>query len=651
MDARGNAVVYRNGAPVKAGPVGVPARVMRVSNYIGKGNWDDPHYKGRMDDVRIYNRALGPALVRELASGRDARVAARYLLGHWKFDDGAGTVARDSSGRGNHGQVLGATWAEGKVTTSEGAPSAPRRPSAEPERAVEPTRGLVGHWKFDERAGTTARDSSGRGNHGRITGGRRVQGKLGYALALDGVDDYVAIANEAAFDITGNITVAAWIKVASFTKPWQAIVTKGDGSWRLQRDLNKSSLGWVCTGVSHNRVGSVVGDMPVDDGRWHHVAGVYDGTRTYLYVDGKVDASTRTSGAIQATDYPVCIGHNAQQEGRQFRGLIDDVRIYTRALSSDEMRALAEARATAKVETPPPAPPPTVRTASARGLVGHWKFDEGRGTTARDSSGEGHHGAVKGGARWARGKVGNALFFDGEDDHVAIPDKAAFDITGNITVAAWIKVASFTKEFQAIITKGDRSWRLHRDRHKRNLEWACTGLSHRTYGDLSGSSAVDDGRWHHVAGVYDGTRTYLYVDGKVDASVMTSGAIRPADHPICIGHNAARRGRHFHGLIDDVRIYERALSAAEVRALAGGKVATVAATETPPPPPAKTATPGTERNREPLGRLLSEFDSLVGKGDYAGAASRIEKAVTDAAFADFTDEMVAALGVCEALAA
>ena len=98
----------------------------------------------------------------------------------------------------------------------------------------------------------------------------------------------------------------------------------------------------------------------------------------------------------------------------------------------------------------------------ARGLVGHWTFDEGEGSIARDASGRDNHGTVMGGAKWNKGIIGSALEFDGRDDFVSIPNESQFDITGSITVSAWIKVESFTKSWQAIVTKGDRAWRLHR---------------------------------------------------------------------------------------------------------------------------------------------------------------------------------------------
>ncbi len=80
--------------------------------------------------------------------------------------------------------------------------------------------------------------------------------------------------------------------------------------------------------------------LNVNDGMWHHVAGVYDGWRIALFVDGQLDASCEASGQMQVNDYPVVIGDNAEKRGRQWNGLIDDVRIYSYALSPDEITAL-----------------------------------------------------------------------------------------------------------------------------------------------------------------------------------------------------------------------------------------------------------------------------------------------------------------------
>ena len=207
-----------------------------------------------------------------------------------------------------------------------------------------------------------------------------------------------------------------------------------------------------------------------------------------------------------------------------------------------------------------------------RGIVGHWTFDESKGSIARDVSGHGNHGSVKGGAKWTKGIVGGALEFDGTDDFVVIPNESQFDITGSITVSAWIRLGSFSKPWQAIATKGDRAWRLHRANRRRSVGFACSDLSRGEVGDLLGSHDVADGKWHHVAGVLDGNTMSIFVDGALDASAASSPNISGNDYAVLIGANAHARGRLFHGLIDDVRIYDRALSVSELHALlkAGG---------------------------------------------------------------------------------
>jgi serine/threonine-protein kinase len=101
-----------------------------------------------------------------------------------------------------------------------------------------------------------------------------------------------------------------------------------------------------------------------------------------------------------------------------------------------------------------PEPPVDAALDLTSGLVGHWKFDETAGTVARDSSRKGNHGDVRGGAKWTEGKLGGALDFDGTDDFVSIPNEDGFDIPSGITVAAWVRPASFTKSFQAIVHQG-----------------------------------------------------------------------------------------------------------------------------------------------------------------------------------------------------
>ena len=206
---------------------------------------------------------------------------------------------------------------------------------------------LVGWWKLDDGSGNTATDSSGNGLDGTLVGDTSwVDGIVAGALVFDGDGDYVDVGRDPAFDITQQITVSAWIKVNAFDREWQAIVTKGDSAWRLQRNWKDNTLEFACTGlvVPGNKWGSIHCAVDVNDGRWHHAAGTYNGSQICLYVDGKLDVSSTASGTIKNNGQPVYIGVNSERPYRFWNGLIDDVRLYSYALSADEVASIYATR-------------------------------------------------------------------------------------------------------------------------------------------------------------------------------------------------------------------------------------------------------------------------------------------------------------------
>jgi serine/threonine protein kinase/tetratricopeptide (TPR) repeat protein/thiol-disulfide isomerase/thioredoxin len=206
-------------------------------------------------------------------------------------------------------------------------------------------------------------------------------------------------------------------------------------------------------------------------------------------------------------------------------------------------------------------------------LVGWWRFDETEGRAAADSSGHSHDGALLGNPQWQPGRIGGALAFDGRDDYVSVKDTPDFDITREITVACWIQTAGFDIPWQAIIAKGNRAWRMIRAQNGRNIEFACTGVRvpNTTWGNVYGKAVVDDGQWHHLTGVYDGTHVRLYVDGVLDASVEGVGTVNANDDYVLIGANAGDAWRYWRGLIDEVRVYSYALNEEEVKELCAGR--------------------------------------------------------------------------------
>lgn len=199
------------------------------------------------------------------------------------------------------------------------------------------------------------------------------------ALSFDGVDDLVDCGQHSAFNIKNEITVEAWIKVDSFTKPWQAIVTKGDSAWRLHRNNQSNSLGFHCSVASHSwRSFGPEGRVNVNDGQWHHVAGTYDGHKASLYIDGQLDASVDETRTVRANEHPVFIGENAERPGRNWNGQIDLVRIWNRAKTQHEIQVDML----------------YVNPASGLTPVACWSFDEGNGQIVYDASGNGYHGKL-----------------------------------------------------------------------------------------------------------------------------------------------------------------------------------------------------------------------------------------------------------------
>lgn len=190
-------------------------------------------------------------------------------------------------------------------------------------------------------------------------GVEKSEGKYNGGLKFDGNNDYAGAKNESLFDIRNQITVAAWIKVSSFDKDFQAIVTKGDTAWRLQRYSNKKKIEFACSGLTINSFGNIWTNKEITDSGWHHVAGVYNGSAIKIYIDGVLDVSTNTTGLISTNNYNVQIGKNAEQANRNWNGWIDDVQIYNRGLDPNEIVIIKSGF-----------------TVSGPNLVAHWKFDE-----------------------------------------------------------------------------------------------------------------------------------------------------------------------------------------------------------------------------------------------------------------------------------
>jgi len=199
---------------------------------------------------------------------------------------------------------------------------------------------LVGHWKFDEGAGATAYDSSGNGLDGTFTTGTPewITGWYGGAIQFGGSAGYIDLGPDSAMDLTEEITVTCWLKDDGFTTGWQAVFTKGLG-WRLQRNNQERTLEWTCPGLTLPTP-YLFSQGTVDDGEWHHVAGIYDGQRQALFIDGELDVEMEASGQLDSTPYRVMIGSIDTLTDRVWNGPIDDVRLYSYGMTREEIQAV-----------------------------------------------------------------------------------------------------------------------------------------------------------------------------------------------------------------------------------------------------------------------------------------------------------------------
>jgi hypothetical protein len=207
-------------------------------------------------------------------------------------------------------------------------------------------------------------------------------------------------------------------------------------------------------------------------------------------------------------------------------------------------------------------------SAQTSGLIAHWTFDEGSGTTAADSSGNGHNGSLTNGASFVgTGKIGGAISFDGVDDYVRVEHSDSLSLNGELTFSAWVNNSELSW-LDTIISKGERENRLN--------YWFSTidsnislGVFNRTWlgSDTAGTSLLPN-TWYHVAVTFNNNAdsAFFYVDGTQVASLTFDANPITNSEALYIGRSQYTT-EYWKGMLDEIRIYNRALSASEVKAI------------------------------------------------------------------------------------
>jgi glucose/arabinose dehydrogenase/chitodextrinase len=207
-----------------------------------------------------------------------------------------------------------------------------------------------------------------------------------------------------------------------------------------------------------------------------------------------------------------------------------------------------------------PSPPPPVG-----GLVAAYAFNEGSGTTVNDASGNGNNGTITGATWTPAGRFGAALSFNGTSNLVQIPASSSLNLALAMTLEAWIFPTAAQSGWRTIVQREADAYFLNASNGNGPLLPGGGGTFGGNIGYASGAVANPVNAWTHVALTYDGSMLRLYVNGVLVVSEAQTGGIQTNTNPLSIGGNGPY-GEFFQGVIDDVRVYNRALSQAEIQA-------------------------------------------------------------------------------------
>ncbi|MDP2704968.1 MAG: LamG domain-containing protein [bacterium] len=432
--------------------------------------------------------------------------------------------------------------------------------------------GLIGYWSFNEGIGTVATDFSGNQRSGTITGATWINGKRGKALDFDG-DDFVQVTGLLGSPV--NITITGWAKLDSADAAGAELISLGDHI-AIRLDDTSGTVGffyngtlWLETITSTDYAGT----------GWHHFAYVFNdsGNSQKFYVDGVEEGSGTEASSISYSGLGsnTFIGKHADgSTDFDFDGSIDEVRVYNRALSASEVQALYNSGA--------------VRIGGVNqnnqvtsGLVGYWSFNgpDITDNVITDTSVSANHAGFVGGATSTAkigGRVGQALTFDGINDYVNVTGLTANTFFQDTTfaVSAWVKTTSSSG---VIISKGATSggsqsgW-VFRMISPGILE-ALTKAGAPNAVSRKSVGAVNDGNWHFVVAVFTTDTTTLsnnnasiYIDNVLDNDTLTQSNI-PTFSSATVQIGRRPDGSYLNGVIDEVRIYNRALTTTEIRQL------------------------------------------------------------------------------------
>src|SRR3989344_5667051 len=439
---------------------------------------------------------------------------------------------------------------------------------------------LEGYWNMNESAWAgvagEVKDMSINANNGVRSGdATTTTGKYGRGGTLDGTGDYVDLGSNTSLRVTTQFTIGAWIKANADVTTYRTIFAKGSWTTGAIQLLLEQSTGKLF--FEHNDGSAIVrSSTALNDNVWHHVVGTYDTTANEMkvYVDGVLEGTETETVDVSSTALTNYVG--IRSDGLPFIGLIDDLRVYSRALSASEVSQLYNDGTSSILTAVQGQAVPSVAFATEEkgpAPVAYWKFDEGQGQTAYDDSTNNNDGTLGSAAgsdtndpAWITGDQcisGKCLKFDGTDDYVLMADSASLQISGNITMSAWVKTGNITNNSFIFGkgTDGSKGYVLKSEGDGFYAAFTDTlGARHTSPGYTHVANT-----WYYVAATYDGSSFCFYVNGvSVGSCTSTSTTISTDTSQLKFGINSAG-GNLFLGFIDDPKIYNYARTAAQIK--------------------------------------------------------------------------------------
>jgi len=431
----------------------------------------------------------------------------------------------------------------------------------------EKSQGPVAYWKFDEGNGTTANDSSGKGKTGTFlsaplwkTEDLCVSGKC---LAFDNVDDGVSIANENFTSLT-DYTMCAWINPKGNHKNYTGtIMSSGDWNnthWAF--GINQTN-----TQIQTRKADGVnypVWNYAVPLSKWTYICLTRANTTVTAYVNGVQTGSpyTGTTGNLISNATNTAIGRETYAGGYfAFNGSIDEPKIYNYARSAAQIKADYASKGVGAVKGSSVQMGTNVKNSDAfsNGLVGYWKMDEASGN-AVDSSGNGNTATIVNAPTYAFGKYGNSVNLS-TNQGATVGSSTALN-TSYITTSAWIYPTSASGEQQITNKESAFEWALRSG----ILSWAVYTTTTTWYWHSTGYTPPQS-QWTHVVITYDGNNIITYANGEIKETFPYTGTIL-TNGVVNIGcRGGTCNASYWNGRLDEIRLFNRALSSKEVRDL------------------------------------------------------------------------------------